>query len=298
MMRGVFQRALTLRGSKRSAGFTIIETMVVLTVTGALFVVIAATLAGRQNEAEFLHAVQSVQSQTQQIIDQVADGYYPSQNNFSCSASGSSVSFSSVAASQGTNDPCVFLGKVIQFHIAGTGTGSLPEAYQVYTIAGLRSATTGTGSPFQSAGATVVGNIDGNGDYTSYSDANQLEYGLTTKWVKVNGTATVGAVGFLMEPGDFGTSNGYNSGAQPVDLVPIPGTSVSPPQTIPVAVGIINTQLADPNLTADAPINPQPGGVQVCLVSAGTNESAIMTIGNAGRQLLVKLDIKSNASCV
>jgi len=274
----------------RSAGFTIIETMIVLTVTGALFVIIAATLTGRQNEAEFVHAIQSVQSQLQQAIDEVSAGFFPT-NDLSCSAGTSSLSFVAGGGSQGANDQCVFLGSVIQFNVQGTS----PEQYRIYTVAGKRGPGVGASSPFYNVAPTLVG-LSSTGDYTDYSTSKFLQYGLTTKWMRADGTsgAQIGAVGILTEPGGFASSGGYNSGAQPVDLVPLPGTSLGQP--VVQTVNAVEAQLRDATLTADAPINPA-NGVLICFASAGTNQSGLITIGSSGRQLVVKLDIKNGTSC-
>ena len=278
------------------SGFTIVETMVVLVVTGALFVAIAATLAGRQNAAQFTHAIQSVQSQLQQTIDQVSAGFYPTQDNFICADNAGSVQITAGSNSQGTNQDCVFLGKVIQFGVQNTD----PEQYQVYTIAGLRTATAGATSPFQSASPTVIGV---SGSYATYSTTQALEYGLTTLWIRSNKNSTctaancsIGAIGFLMEPGDLVSSSttGYSSGAQQIDLVPLPGTGLA--QSTSQAVPYIESTLSDTTLTADAPINPS-NGVQLCFVSGGTNQSGLITIGGSGRQLLVTLSIKTNKTC-
>ncbi|MGI0135266.1 MAG: type II secretion system protein, partial [Candidatus Micrarchaeaceae archaeon] len=91
------------RAQYARSGFTIVETMIVLAITGALFIAIASTLAGRQNSAEFNHAIQTVQAQIQQTVNQVSAGFYPSNSNFTCSASGSAVIFNSGAVGQGSN---------------------------------------------------------------------------------------------------------------------------------------------------------------------------------------------------
>ena len=280
--------------TRRTDGFTIVETMIVLAVSGALFVAIAASLSGRQNAAEFTNAIQGVQAQIQQTINQVAEGYYPNQQNFSCVAGGGGPQLTAGASGQGTNQDCVFLGKVMQFGVQNSN----PEQYQTYTIAGLRTATTGTGSPFINTLPTVVG-VGGN--YTDYSDVHALKYGLSTRWVRV-GATTIGAVGFLMEPGaaDGTTAAGYSSGGQQVDVVPIRPTNVG--QTLAQAIGGIEDAnsggggLRDPQLGSSAPVNPA-SGVTICFVSGATNQSGLITIGSNGRQLTVKLDIRSNQTC-
>lgn len=293
---------LRLRLLGGSQGFTIAETIIVLGVTGALFVAIAATLSGRQNAAEFTHAIQSIQSELQQTINQVPAGAF-TDHALSCTNGGGAPLFT-IGGSQGTNDACVYLGKVVQFYVAGSG-GASPEKYQTYTIAGLRQAQAGPSSPFQPAVPTVVG-VRGN--YTSYSDARILQYGLRTAWVRSDNNLTcqaqscsIGAVAFLMEPGNASSSvSGYSSGAQQVDLIPL-NTSALNQSVAQMVADIQNSQiglggLRDPDLTTSAPVNPA-NGVQICFASGGTNQSGLITIGSSGRQLLVILDIKNGQSC-
>lgn len=287
------------KGRPRAAGFTIVETLIVLAVTGALFVSVAITMSGRQSAAQFTHAIQNVQAQLQQIISQVGQGFYPSNANFQCSGAGS-VSFSSGSNAQGTNaqtlsNGCVFLGKVVQFSVAGPGGSNppAPELYRVYTVAGLLSGNSGGTTPFTNAKPAIVG-VGGN--YTDYSDANTLQYGLTTLWVRA-GATNLEAVGFLMEPGslDSSSTNGYSSGIQQVDLVGIRGSGVSIRRQISQTVPIVQSTLQSNNPSAPI-INPS-SGVQICFVSGGTNQSGKVTVGGNGRQLTVTLDIRSNKTC-
>lgn len=291
-------------GRYRVDGFTVVETMIVLAVTGGLFVAIAATLSGRQNAAEFTHAIQSVQSQIQQTINQVSQGFYPNQSNFGCANGAGTVQLTIGTNTQGTNQDCVFLGKVMQFGLPGANG----EAYQIYTIAGLRCGTNGVvcpsasaigTSPFYTSQPTVLGV---GGDYADYSTSRALEYGLTTAWVRsynnsscTSSGCSLGSVAFLMEPGSLSSTGTYNSGAQQVDLIPIVGTTLT--QNMSQAATQINTSLQDSTLSNDAPINPS-SGVQICFKSGGTNQSGLITIGGSGRQLLVTLAIKSNSSCM
>lgn len=284
--RARLKAALQEPGAK--VGFTLIETMIVLAITGGLFIVIAASFAGRQNAAEFTHAIQSVQSQIQQTIYQVSAGFYPSNNNFTCAVNGGTLIFSSGGSAQGSNQDCIFLGKVMQFSVQRADSSQ----FQTYTIAGLRGPIVGATSPFQNVSPAVVGV---EGDYTKYAAVNTLEYGLTAVWMKAN-AKPIGAFGLLMEPGSLSSSNtsDYNSGAQQIDLVPLQGTSLG--QSVNEAVTAITEAMHDANLTANAPINPV-NGVQICFASAGTNQSGLITIGGSGRQLLVTLDVRSNKTC-
>lgn len=302
---GVGSQSAPVKRVRLANGFTIVETMIVLAVTGALFVAIAASLTGRQNSAEFTHAIQSVQSQLQQIIDQVPDGNFPDQQVGCIAGAGGSSLVFSTGGTQGTNTPCIFLGKVVQLHVHNAG-GLSTEQYQVYTIAGLNNLQGSAAAPFAAVKPTVV-QVGGN--YAAYSTAVDLEYGLQTVWMRSDNNpactsqaCSIGAVGFLMEPGQAGnTGTGYSSGAQQIDLIPIRTTALN--QDLSTAVTGIQYPkpglggLQDQNLLTAAPINPV-SGVQICFASGTTNQSGLITIGSSGRQLAVKLSIKSgNALC-
>ena len=288
----------------QKTGFTIVETMIVLAVTGGLFVIIAATLSGRQNKAEFNHAIQDVQQRLQQTIDQVSLGYYPNNNDFACSDSGGSVNIGPGTNQQGTNDQCIFIGKVIQFGVFNTS----PEQYQIFSLAGLRCASpyTGDGCPdgspsvFHAPKPTVIVNA---GNYTQDSTTGTLQYGLSTVWIRsfhnsgcTSSICSLGAVAFMTEPGSLNANslNGYNNGKQLVDLVPVINTKLG--QNYATAVSRINNSLDVANLDTAGPINPT-SGVQLCFLSGGTNQSGLITIGGSGRQLSVKLDIKNSNNC-
>jgi hypothetical protein len=258
--------------------------MIVLAVTGALFAAIATTLNGRQNEAEFIHAINDAKAQIQQVINQASASYYPDQNEISCAVSGSTLTVISPSnVSQGTNQPCVFLGSVLQFAVGQT----VPESYRAYTVVGISctpqsgNCTSTTGSPFQNVDPTV-------GDFSYTSGA--LEYGLTAKLT--SGSNSTGAVGFLMEPGSLSTTSidGYSSGAQPVDLVVV---NSGLGQTAASDVVSINKSL---DVSSGLVINPSSGW-QICLVSGGTNQSGLITIGSSGGTLQVTLSIKGNQTC-
>jgi len=266
----------------RSGGaqaFTLVEVMIVLAVTGGLFISIAVTLSGRQASAEFVHASQSLQSEVEQVINQASAGNYPIKSFFTCSVAGSGLAFASAATdNQGTNSDCVLLGRVLQFQVSTTNSA---EQYQAFTVAGCRVACAGSGSSvFAAYAPTVVGLI---GSYDSYSVAGSLKYGMQTVWVR-SGATPIGAVAFMMEPGtlSLASTNGFVSGAQTIDIVPLLGTGLN--QTLDVAAGNINAALQSATLATG-------GTVQACFRSTGSNESALMNIVTNGGQLAVSMTI-------
>lgn len=57
-----------------AGGFTIVETMIVLAVSGVLFISMVGVIQGQQNKIQFKNSMTDVVSQVQSIIGQVSTG--------------------------------------------------------------------------------------------------------------------------------------------------------------------------------------------------------------------------------
>ncbi|MEO6513194.1 MAG: type II secretion system protein [Candidatus Saccharimonadales bacterium] len=276
-----------MKGETNSAGFTIVETLLVLGVTSLLFVMVMITLGGKQNKAQFQQSVRDIQTKVQQTINEVSTGYYPDTQDFTC-VQGSDVLLggnmpviapaAAGTVGQGKNDQCVFLGKVLQFSVNGT----TPEQYNTYSMAGLRSATDWLGvkpTPIDDTGINPVPQIN-------VTTKNFLSYGLeavSMKYFDGSGPHDTNVVGFLSQVGDLGNSGSYESGA--VDLVAVPGLGLGSTESATI------TTLRNGHLRTAA-INPV-GGVVICFKSGTTNDTALLSIGSNGHNLAVKLEIKA-----
>jgi type II secretory pathway pseudopilin PulG len=131
-----------MKVGRQPQGYTIVEVMVFLAVSGLMFVLAASFINGKQAQAEFVQSMNDANQQIQTIINQVSNGDYPSEDNFKCSADpsgGVPIIDTSVSNYQGTNQGCIFMGKVIQFGNTSSGAG-----YQVLTVAGRQYAPDGT----------------------------------------------------------------------------------------------------------------------------------------------------------
>lgn len=120
-------------------GYTIVEVMIFLAVSGGLLVAATSIIGGKQERVRFTQSIDRFSQNVQDVLNDVSTGYYPTQGNFSCTnpgAGGVVVFDNNVANSQGTNKDCVFLGKIIQL-----GTAPDKTAYNVFTMAGIRTAT-------------------------------------------------------------------------------------------------------------------------------------------------------------
>ncbi|CAN5386820.1 hypothetical protein BH09PAT4_BH09PAT4_08300 [soil metagenome] len=251
-----------------TSGFTIMETMIVLAVTAGLFVLIAATLGGRQRSNEFTQAINDVRTVIQQAITETQSGFYANKGDFTCTRVGMSANISGSANTQGKNKDCVFLGKVIQFGIAGTD----PEEARVYPIVGLRTATS-----FVAAAPTPVYRSGVVNESTDF----KLKYGLKTVKM-VSGGSQIGAFGVLSS---IDSSNPGKSGDQQFSVYGVRGTNITSDSNDQAAQHI---QSAFASGSYD--INPS-GGVKVCFESGGTPQYGLVTVGDNGGQLSVDLKI-------
>jgi type II secretory pathway pseudopilin PulG len=274
-----------MKGGKQAHGFTIIETMMVLAASAGLFVAIAAVLAGRQNRTEFSQSIQDIKTQIQQQISDIGSGLYGNTDNFSCSAGATAPILTGVASGdQGANEGCIFLGKALQFKVAGT---SDPEQLRIYTIAGLQKNNSGAEvTSYSEARPVVIAPSTASPSIPDASSAAHLLYGLTTSFMNYGSPAVnVGAIAFVSS---LASGGGDMIGSQRVNVIPIDSTTLNAGTA--ATVQAINTNLAT------SEINPD-GGVKICFVSGGTNQSGLITIGGNSRELSVTLSIKENTTC-
>jgi hypothetical protein len=220
--------------------------MVVLAVTGALFLSAAILIAGKQNQTGFDQAIRQVQSQIQQNMNDVSTGFFPNNGDFTCTAGGAGPIFSAGAAGQGTNSGCIFLGKAMQFQVSGT----TPEAFAVYTIAGLQQGGAGnkeSGNLTEAKPMLVAqSTTHGAANYPDNSKTDILQNGLTTArmWYN-NGAADVpiGAVAFVSctsvvtnvcQLAQYGGAGNVTSGTTQVHVIPIAGSALGQTQAATV----------------------------------------------------------------
>ncbi len=273
-----------MKGGKKASGFTVVETLIVLAVTGGLFLAVAATLSGRQHRTQFEQAIHDIESKLQQVINEVSVGYYPNLNNFTCTAGAAGPVFSAVATQQGANGACIFVGKAIQFDVNAT---SNPELMNIYTIAGLRlNATTGEQVETYVAAKPMV--------VQQSTERKNLQYGLEVAGMDYAGsTPNAGVIAFVNSLATY-SSGALVSGAGKVRLLPIKGGDLG--QTEATTITAIQNYMKGVSGNPDADVDPGTGA-RICFVSGGSNQSGLMNIGSNNRQISVTLSIKENKTC-
>jgi type II secretory pathway pseudopilin PulG len=273
-------------GSRRqsAAGFTIVETLIVLAVTGTLFASAATLINGRQAKTQFQTGINAAKQQMQQVINESASGFFPG-GGFNCTGSiGGQPSFTIGANAQGTNSGCTFVGKAVQLAPQGASA-----TYVVYPLVGNRREVSGDNvtsiySGPGGAGAWPVA-LNQVGSKT-FSQQITFEDGLTV----YQPLTTAAAFGFISTFGGYTDSggsscNGLCSGSQQSQLYAVPLTSVSlneaPASAAPAMSGNGKFVLVAPDSKVD-----------ICLTD-GTR-SGLLTITP---QLTVDLSVRSNARC-
>jgi type II secretory pathway pseudopilin PulG len=102
-----------MRAQKTQSGYTIIETLIVLAVTGTMFVITAILVSGQIAKYQFKDGVLNAQQSMQGILNDVQTGYF-GLSNFavaSCDTGSTTV--------PGDSD-CVYVGKQVEINNNGT----------------------------------------------------------------------------------------------------------------------------------------------------------------------------------
>ena len=261
-----------MKDKKHQFGYTIVEVMIVLAVSGMMFVIAANFINGKQAKTSFTQGVNSLASQIQDVIDDVVDGKY-SDVALTCNDSSSSVSINPTANPQGKNAPCVFRGKLMHFY----GSPNDRNKYEVIPLVDLRAPPSGT--------ATDLSRIN------SHPTLVQKEL-VPQRLNVVSGIVTPSAgsdvnaynIGFIQSSGTRNVSGiGYKSGTQSISLVYVP-VSINMSTTNPAIAGSLNGTVS-------------PARSFVICVSDGSRYAIISVGGNANGLLTVSTKMKGESSC-
>jgi type II secretory pathway pseudopilin PulG len=288
-------------------GYTIVEVMLFMAISGFMFVIAAGFVQGKQTGSELRQGINDVNSMTRQVVNDVGNGFFPSASDFRCTAgsAGGQPLFDKVAAvEQGTNKDCVFMGKVIQFR-AETGNSD----YYIYTIAGRHykgSPADGTipvnfveASPKAvynpSAGPPpgldltdkriLQGGLEATGMYSCNADLHA-----DCRTTPAAGSYTpIAAVGFFTSFGSYLSSGNLASGSQNVIVVPIPGNGASGNES---EADMVDNYIK--NGVTDTAVEDNPR-IVVCF-KGGNNKTGTLTIGGGNGQRLTTA-VKINEPC-
>ena len=295
---------------KRSAsgGFTLVESMIVLGVTGVLFISLAGMVAGQQAKARFKSSMTDITTQIQSQINEVATGFYPNGGDFRCRAiSGNPVATVGVS-SLGENADCTFLGRAMMYGIPGTD----PEQYRIQTLIGLRRTLAGREPLTLREARTQVLNRGNTyntaGTWPQLATPINLQQGTTVAWMRsmngggVNIPERIAGFAIVAAPNQqlsLNVNNSVESGTIVPTIIPIPNPtgSATPGVSERDGVDLIIRSLGGPPSGTPIPADAGDGPIQICFASGTTDQSGLVTIGTNNSTTSVEFVIFNNKTC-
>ncbi len=247
-------------------GYTIVEVLIFLAVSGAMFFAALGFIGGQQNKAQFLNAVRDFESKLGDIANDVTTGYYTRSVDFSCQEVSGAPSISdALTTDQGANGDCIFIGTVLKFG----GDGGNRDKFLQFAMAGLRQTSTGQNvtTLAQATPRPVYGTT---GNLQNAVQEFTVGYGATVSCVAFNassctaGSPNDAAFGFYTTFGGI-SPTGQGSSIE-TDIVPYNNITMNQ------SIAATAANLAIPN-----PISIT--NVLICLESGGTKQYALVKIG-------------------
>jgi len=287
-------------GGNQPQGFTVIEVIIFLGVSGLLFLSVLGLISNQQNKTEFFQGIHEFDTQIQNISNDVQVGYYADYNDFTCTdALGApSITLSPVNSqnNQGSNTGCAFIGHVVQF----APTNLSNTQYTVYTVVGRQFAVGESSSLIPVSNLTeaepvTIGGGTNNpiGNATADAQTFSLPPGLSISSVSYVDNSSPGTKKYESLIGFFSSfpsldssapSATLYSGSSTSELIPIPSnpngagnpnefvdqSSVScyVGQIQNTSGNAVSVPAGSPCPSADTYIDPTEG-VVICLQSSG-----------------------------
>lgn len=194
---------------KVSAGYTIVEVLLTLAISAALFASAMILFNGQQGRTAFSQAMYDLDSKLESYVSQVAGGTFPDSQNYTCrvGSNGRPV-LALTTGTIGTNQECIFLGRAIQV---------IPDhnSIYIYPILGTRnqySGSTDLGVTATSFDQTNAGPAVDNGGNFLLADEYKLLGGATVISSTAAGqSGQVGLLGFYNSLQNDGVTSGSSS---------------------------------------------------------------------------------------
>jgi hypothetical protein len=274
--------------TSRLGGYTIVETLIFLAVSAAIFFAAMQLIGGQQGKAQFIDAVRDFETKLTDMANDVSTGYYQGDGSFNCYDSGGGVlKFDGAGTGQGTNEPCIFVGTVIKFGDGTTGSDDERSKFTQFTMAGLRSDSSGLNTTSLVNAKPQV--VDASTSYATQT----ISYGASVQCVGLGSSCVwnsplYGALGFFTKfvGTDPSGGNGIQTDVLPYMAVPLNTTGQSQMNNI-----------SYPTTNYSTGLNPN-GGITICLKSATSPQYALVHVGGSGNNLTFSNEIKNYSGVI
>lgn len=266
----------------KAGGYTIVETLIFLAVSGLLLTTAMLFISGQQAKQQFQSSVREFESRLADIANDVSTGYYQNGTPLECSATSGEPVFSGVSPrGLGENTDCIFVGTVVKL---GSGSSAGREEMIQYTMAGRRL---NAGSDVVNLAEARPRVVDVAGAYTTGRIGREITIACVAKNAPscTEGNSPDAAVGFFTTFKGTGINQERGS-AVATNLVSYGSVSIedNDAQTKPR----LNQQAFYNNPSLE--LNPY---ITICLSSNETNQYALVRVGsNGSSKLTVSSEIK------
>ncbi|MDB5163797.1 MAG: hypothetical protein JWS12_415 [Candidatus Saccharibacteria bacterium] len=285
-----------MNGGKSAGGYTVVETMIFLAITGVLFAAAFSFIANKQVSAEFNRATRDFQSQLQDVTNDVATGFYPGAGDFTCTQNGINPTFNNVAPANPTG-VCIFTGKILHFEKGA-------NSFNIYSTVGLKQQLGIDVTKLEDARIRVVAKEPTYSPIAKdITTSGNLGFGLnvTKVYYSYSGTDTdISAIGLFstFTPTDP-TSGDALSGATVTQVKPITSPAIGALAAIALTDHPGFAGLVDAPNSGPPPINSglaSPDKVVIC-THGGNGKPAAFVIGNGGGGTTVEMHIGMYVNC-
>lgn len=271
----------------RNGGFTIVETLIVLSTTALLALLVMNMIAGQQGRAEFTQAVRDADSRIKDMINDYATGFYERTGNVKCSADGSGNPpiLSSSASDLGVNIGCIYAGRIMKFSNTNTFT--------LHTMAGRQY----DGPVFSQEVSTLLGAqprlihpTPADPSLPNLAQVGTFDGGVTIgKVIYVNSTNAERETGAFGVISNFGTTTGTSLRTDKQSPLLMAFTTHTMAHTDTQLAGKVST------LTTSDFVTNRP--VAICFLSGKSKQHAVIRIGDNQGRLTTSTIIGSGDTC-
>jgi type II secretory pathway pseudopilin PulG len=251
-------------GVSQPAGYTIVEALIFLAVSGMLAVSALLLVGAQQGKTEFSQSVREMELIVQDVMNDVSTGNFPSPGAVSCTLARGQPQVTVGAGEQGTNSQCILIGRVIQFR-PNTGNSD----YRTFSVAGIKGSIDNLSKNLNEATPRII---------QQTARTTRIPYGIQVLSVTGAGCSPY-AIGFFTNFATY-SLGALNSGARNVDVVPFCSVGGGVDDA-PVASAIANA--------GTVPANPS-SGLTICLSDGGSRRGVIV-IGGGGQQFTTRSEI-------
>jgi type II secretory pathway pseudopilin PulG len=262
-------------GKTAAAGYTIIEVMIFLAISGSMLAMATASFGGRDADVRFSQSVRDFDSRLRDIMNDISTGYYQTAGTIGCDVA-TSVGARPVinyttrpVGGLGTSEKCVFSGKILHFRYSASAPTSDFNIYDVVTRKYVESGA--LPSSLETARPVIVANSPA---------PNSLQSGLQVTKIATVGSPnlSLGAFGIFTDANKTSMVNGTSEVETTSVLALSNSTSNQPASGIEALVSAIGGMTAQTDATR----------VVVCLSDGDPTHKASITLG--GNELSTQVD--------